>query len=167
MVSVAREGADDVGILHIIEREGRTVGHALDRLEHDEVLRAVDAQHALAEDGAELALKVELRLVRRHGVAVAAVTRRLLDEVQLLDIARDCRLCGLDATRLQRSSSCSWRLDALLADDLQELCLSFILHGMRPPFPFFYRESRRSSSSTGAPAAWCAWTARRGSDPRF
>ena len=84
---VAADRADDSGDLHAVEGGACRGAEARHHLHHDEVLRTVGAEDALAQDDLQSAGKVELDLLRAHGVAVAPAADWLLDEVELLDVA--------------------------------------------------------------------------------
>ena len=125
--------AHDIGIAHVIQRKGRTLRHTLDGFQHHDVLGRLYADHALAEDGAQLVGKVQLRFLHRHGIAIAALPGRLLHQMKLLDIPGNGSLRRADAQVVQALQKLLLRLDGFLADDLQQLFLSHIFHFSQPP----------------------------------
>ena len=130
---VAGQRAHDVGIAHVVQREGRTLGHALDGFQHHDILGCLHADYALAEDGAQLVGEVQLRFLHRHGIAVASLAGGLLHQMELLDVPGNGGLGGLDAQVVQPLQKLLLGLDGLFADDLQQLFLPDIFHFSQPP----------------------------------
>ena len=75
-------------------------------------------QHALAEDGTQLVLKVQLRFLLRRGIAVIALPVRHFQEVELLDVAGDGGLGAGKAALGQQLHQLLLGLHRLLFDDL-------------------------------------------------
>ena len=130
---VTGQSTHDVGIAHIVQREGRALRHTLDGFQHHDVLGRLYADHALAEDGAQLVSEVQLRLMHRHRIAVATLTGGLLHQMELLDVPGNGGLRGADTQIVQALQQLLLRLDSLLADDLQQLFLSHVFHFSQPP----------------------------------
>ena len=137
---VAADRADDGGDLHAVEGGACRGAEARHHLHHDEVLRAVGAEDALAQDDLQSSGKVELDLLRAHGVAVAPAADRLLDEVELLDVARDGRLRALNALLLQLREKLLLCFDRLGLNDGQNFLLSVILHVPTLPSTSFLQD---------------------------
>ena len=83
---VPRQRPHQIGNLHAVQRSGGTVGQTRHGLDDHQILGVVHAEDALPEDGTQTVGKVQLCPMGGHGIAVAALPYRLLDEVQLLDV---------------------------------------------------------------------------------
>ena len=82
------------------------------------------------------------------------MTGGLLHQMELLDVAGDGSLRGVEAAFLQLLQQLFLRLHGLLLDDLKQNGLTVIFHAWLPPFPFLNPVSRKSSFWRAAPALW-------------
>ena len=69
-----------------VQRCGGAVGQTRHGLDDHQILGVVHAEDTLPEDGTQAVGKVQLCPMGGHGIAVAALPYRLLDEMQLLDV---------------------------------------------------------------------------------
>ena len=85
------------GMFSLSIASSRAVGKTRHGLDDDHVLRVIHAGHALPEDQIQLGRERMLHRLRRGRIAIGPVRPKLLDDAQLLDVAGNGRLRGLEA----------------------------------------------------------------------
>src|SRR6185295_978246 len=150
---VTGDGADDLAEARRVQGDRESVRRTGRRTQHDEIAGEIAIGRVVLAELAQAIRSAATRDRRRRRVRVRAVVCDL-DQTQLDDVARNRRLRGREARRLERPHEVALRGQLLRADDAEQRLLPMLLarellHAVSNTVP---TRSPASSRSTASPA---------------